>query len=193
MGSLRKGSGSRRAVFADRDGTLNKLFRYLFRMEDFEWIPGVPQAIRLLNDHDIQVIVVTNQAGVAHGIFTEEDVTRLHHHMQRSLDEQTGAVIDAFYYCPHHPEGIDPRYRRDSNDRKPNSGMFERAVQERAINPSLSFVVGDRNNDLEAGRRLGITTLLVETGYGIEERAATMADHVVEDFGAAVDEILRLV
>lgn len=182
---------SRRAVFLDRDGTLNREVNYLFRPDQFVWIPGAPEAVQRLNEAGLLVVVVTNQSGVARGYFAEEDVRRLHAWMQVAL-QQAGAYIDAFYYSPYHPEGTVAAYRRHSPDRKPGSGMFERALQEWAIDPARSFVVGDRNTDLEPGRRLGMTTLLVETGYGTHEKADTPADYVVPDVGAAVAHILRL-
>lgn len=180
----------RRAVFLDRDGTLNQEVQYLHRVEEFSWIPGAPAAISRLNQAGFLALVVTNQAGVARGYYSEEDVQRLHAHMQAELNE-TGARIDRFYYCPYHPKGISSAYRRHSLDRKPGGGMFMRAIQEWGIAPALSYVVGDRNTDLDPGRRLGMTTLLVETGYGEVERATPRADHVVQDVTRAVDLILR--
>lgn len=181
---------ARRAVFLDRDGTLNQEVQYLHRIEDFVWIPGAPAAISKLNRAGFLTLVVTNQAGVAHGYYSEEDVRRLHSHMQAELNE-TGARIDGFYYCPYHPKGISSAYRRQSLDRKPGGGMFMRAIREWAIAPALSYVVGDRNTDLDPGRCLGMTTLLVETGYGALEKTVSRADHVVLDITGAVDLILR--
>ncbi len=182
----------RRAVFLDRDGTLNEEVHYLHRVEDFAWVPGAPEAVRRLNEAELLAVVVTNQAGVARGFYTEDDVRRLHAFMQASLQEQAGARIDAFYFSPFHPEGTVAKYRRASADRKPGAGMFERAIRAWQIDPARSFAVGDRNADLEPGRRLGMTTLLVETGYGAAEKKSTRADFVVPDLTAAVARILQL-
>ncbi|MFQ5568219.1 MAG: D-glycero-alpha-D-manno-heptose-1,7-bisphosphate 7-phosphatase [Rhodothermales bacterium] len=182
----------RRAVFLDRDGTLNREVTYLYRAEDFAWIPGAPAAVRRLNEASLLVIVVTNQAGVARGYYTEDDVRVLHAFMQDRLHQEARAHIDAFYYCPCHPEGVVEPYRQRSPDRKPGTGMFERAFREWSIDPAQSFVVGDRNTDIEPGRRLGMTTLLVETGYGAQEKAVTRADYVVENVEAAIALILTL-
>lgn len=178
------------AVFLDRDGTLNVEVNYLHRIEDFSWIPGVPAALFKLNQQGFRTIVVTNQAGVAHGLFPEEAVQHLHAFMQSSLYEAVGISIDAFYYCPYHPQGVVPPYRRSSPDRKPGNGMFLRAIKEWHIDPKQSFVIGDRNSDLAPGKQLGMTTLLVQTGYGIQEQETTQADHVARDLDAAVDYIL---
>lgn len=184
-------AGGRAAVFLDRDGTLNVEKHYLHRVEDFAWIPGAPEAVARLNRAGLEVVVVTNQAAVAHGYCEEEDVMRLHRHMQESLAEH-GARIDAFYYCPFHPEGRVARYRGATDRRKPGTGMFEEAIRERGIDPTRSFMVGDRNSDVAPGRALGMTTFLVETGYGSVEKEGTAADHVVADLPAAADRILRL-
>ncbi|SRR5690606_5827432 len=180
----------RPAVFLDRDGTLNREVNYLHRIEDFEWIPGAPEAVRRLNDAGFLVIVVTNQAGIARGYYSEDDVERLHHHMQQLLAE-AGAHVDAFYYSPYHPEGTVEQYRRQSSCRKPGTALFEKAVREWNVDLQKSFVVGDKESDIQAGKALGIPTILVETGYGAAMRSTTSADYVDPDVGAAVSRILK--
>lgn len=180
----------RPAVFLDRDGTLNKEVNYLHKIENFEWIPGAPEAIRRLNELGVSVLVVTNQSGVARGYYDEETVDQLHTWMNEQLAE-IGAQIDAFYYCPYHPEGTVEKYRALSHCRKPNSGMFEEAIQKWSVDPARSFVVGDKNTDLIPGNELGMTTILVRTGHG-ETEDDTVPDHVVADVSAAVDLIERV-
>jgi len=180
----------RPAVFLDRDGTLNKEAVYLYRVEEFAWIPGAPEAVRRLNEADVLVLVVTNQAGIARGYYTEADVRRLHDHMQTAL-RRYGAHIDAFYFCPDHPDSPLPAYRRDGGCRKPAPGMLREALREWPIDLTRSFLVGDKNIDIEAGRALGLNTLLVETGYGHLHKADTLADAVVTDLPAAVARILE--
>ena len=184
-------AGPNRAVFLDRDGVLNVEVDYLYRVEDFAWIPGAPEAVRRLNEAGFVTLVVTNQAGVARGYYGEEDVARLHAFMQEAL-AGAGARIDAFYYSPYHPEGTVERYRRVTDCRKPGCGLFERAIREWNVDPARSFVVGDKESDVEPGRALGMTTFLVETGHGRTYRATTDADYVVTDVGAAVDHLLAL-
>ena len=162
----------RSAAFLDRDGTLNVEVRYLHRIDDLRWIPGAREAVRRLNDARILVIVVTNQAGVARGFYTEADVLALHAHMQADL-AKVGAHVDAFYYSPYHPDGVVPEYRRSSACRKPGDAMYRQAIAEWHIDPSRSFAVGDRASDQIPASQLGCNTYLVETGYGARERATS--------------------
>lgn len=162
------GMEQRRAVFLDRDGTINVEKDYLYRIEDFEFIPGAPEAIKRLKDAGFLVIVVTNQSGVARGYYTLEDVNRLHDHIQNEL-EKIGTSIDAFYVCPHHPtEGIGD-YSRECDCRKGNPGMLLQAAKDFDIDLARSIMVGDKLADVEAGRRSGCVPYLVLTGYGMQE------------------------
>lgn len=179
----------RPAVFLDRDGTLNVEVDYLHRVEDLAWIPGAPRAVARLNRAGLPVIVVTNQAAVAHGYCGEDDVERLHAHMRAELARH-GARIDAFYACFTHPRARVAAYRREDPRRKPGTGMFEEAIADWGVDAARSWMVGDRARDLEPAARLGMRTVLVETGYGKEERASARADHVVADLPAAVKVIL---
>jgi len=182
-------------VFTDRDGVLNLKVDYLHRVDDFEFFPGAPQAVKRLNDAGALVLVVTNQAGVARGYYTEADVDALHEHIQRELG-RFGARIDRFYYCPHHPEGVVPQYTRTCDCRKPRPGMFLRAIDDLDLAGDLRFAVGDRYPDLIAGAAVGCRTVLVRTGYGQERPADETGiiikpDYVTSSFGEAVDWILR--
>lgn len=181
----------RSAVFLDRDGTLNVEVNYLHRIDDFVWIPGAPEAVARLNRAGLPVIVVTNQAAVAHGFCGEEDVVGLHEFMQREL-LQYDAHIDAFYYCPYHPEGQVAQYRRSHPWRKPGTGMYAQAIHDWNIDPRAAFAVGDKNSDITPAQQLGMTALLVETGYGSQEKDSTTADFIVHDVLAAVEHILKL-
>ena len=158
-----------RVVFLDRDGTLNEEVCYLYRPEDLHILPGVGEALRMLKEAGYRLVVVTNQAGVARGYYTEEDVRRLHLHMNRLL-ERDGAGIDAFYYCPHHPvHGIGP-YKIQCQCRKPGTGMFEMAGGRFDVDKAHSFMVGDKLLDVEAGKNYGLASILVGTGYGSMKR-----------------------
>ncbi|HEX5006054.1 MAG TPA: HAD-IIIA family hydrolase [Hyphomonadaceae bacterium] len=152
------------AVILDRDGVLNVDSGYTHKPEDLVWQPGTREAIRLLNDRGYYVIVATNQAGVARGFYSEEAIAVFHAHMQEQLAE-AGAHIDAFYHCPFHPEGKVDRYCvADHPDRKPNPGMILRAFSEWPIDTSRSFLIGDRDSDIEAARRAGIPGYLYKGG-----------------------------
>ena len=189
MTAMRRGT-----VFLDRDGTINVEKNYLYRIEDFEFVPGAPEAIARLNAEGFLVVVVTNQAGVARGKYTEHDVQVLHAHMRQAL-EPAGARVDAFYFCPYHPEGTVPEYRCGHWDRKPNPGMFEAAIRDWEIDGRNRFVVGDRLNDLAAGEAVGCSTVLVRTGYGAEDEkqvgaSGVRVDCVADDLTQAVEWIL---
>lgn len=158
----------RRAVFLDRDGTLNIEKDYLHRPDDFQFVPGAPEAIRLLKDAGFMVIVVTNQSGVARGYFGPAEVETLHCHIQELLAGY-GTRIDAFYYCPHHPaEGVGA-YRVNCDCRKGQPGMLLTAALEHHLDLANSFMIGDKAIDVEAGARAGCRTILVATGYGARE------------------------
>jgi D-glycero-D-manno-heptose 1,7-bisphosphate phosphatase len=150
---------TRPALFLDRDGVLNEDPGYVHRWEDFRWIPGAREAVAAFNRAGWWVFVVTNQSGVGRGYYAEDDVVRLHARMAESLAE-IGAHIDAFYYCPQHPEATLDSYRHpDPPDRKPNPGMILRALAEWPVDREASIMVGDKPSDLEAAKRAGVRGL----------------------------------
>lgn len=151
----------KKAIFLDRDGTINKEKNYLYKIEDFKFIPGMPDAIKRWNDLNYLVIVVTNQAGVARGYYTEEDVKILHTYINDEL-QMYSAWIDKFYYCPHHPTEGNGKYLRICNCRKPNTGLLEQAIKEFDIDISQSFLFGNSKSDLDAGEKLNIKSFLVD-------------------------------
>lgn len=156
-------------IFLDRDGTMNEEVNYLHRPEDLRILPGVPEAVRMWNERGYRVVVVTNQAGVARGYYTEADVEILHEYLNRQLDKK-GAHVDHFFYCPHHPEYGIGEYKKECRCRKPQTGMFEMAEAYYQVDKSRSFMVGDKLIDVEAGKNYGIRGILVGTGYGAVER-----------------------
>jgi D-glycero-D-manno-heptose 1,7-bisphosphate phosphatase len=139
----------RPAAFLDRDGVLNVDHGYAHRPDQLEWIAGAPQAVRLLNEAGYLVIVVTNQSGVARGFYDEAAVRQFHSHMENALHAQ-GAYIDAFYYCPHHPEGTVKELAVRCDCRKPGTGMLEQAARDWPIDRSRSFLIGDKDDDMAA-------------------------------------------
>jgi len=160
---------ARRAVFLDRDGTINVEKDYLYRVEDFAFLAGAPQAIKSLKDAGFLVIVVTNQSGVARGYFDEADVDRLHRHIQAELARYATA-IDAFYVCPHHPQQSADHDQTPCNCRKGKPGMLLQAAADFDIDLSSSWMVGDKLADVQAGEGAGCRPILVLTGYGSQER-----------------------
>lgn len=155
----------RRCAFLDRDGVLNRdESGYTYKPSDLHWMPGAPEAIRALNDAGYLTVVVSNQSGVARGYFAENDVRTFHHHMNDEL-AQRGAHIDAFYFCPYHSEGAVKEYLvADHPDRKPNPGLILRALGDLSIRKEGSFLVGDKDSDIEAARAAGVPGLLYTGG-----------------------------
>ena len=149
--------------FLDRDGTLNVDKGYTHRVADLVWIDGARRAIRRLNDEGYLAIVCTNQAGVARGLYGEADVHAFHAAMRAELARE-GAFVDAFYHCPFHVGAVDPRYRVDHPDRKPNPGMLLRAMRDWSIDRSRSFMIGDGAGDLAAARAAGVAGHLYDGG-----------------------------
>ena len=182
-----------RAVFLDRDGTIIEEVGYLDRPERVELFPWTIDAIRVLNRAGLAVVLVSNQSGVARGFFTEDVVDAVHQRMADLLAEG-GARIDAYYYCPHHPDGKVPLFAQKCDCRKPGRGLVDRAEQEFGIEPARSFVVGDRWLDIALGRAVGAQSVLVRTGYGASEEqkrpADLAADAVVDNLIAASSWIL---
>ena len=142
------------AVFLDRDGTLIRDVGYLNRPDQVEILPRVAEAIRLLREQGFLLVVVTNQSAVARGRLTEENLGRIHGALNARL-AQDGAQLDGIYYCPHHPtEGVGP-YHVECDCRKPNTGMIVKAVSDLGLDPSSSYVVGDKTSDMELAERIG--------------------------------------
>lgn len=158
-----------KAVFLDRDGVITKEPPYYaHRINQIELIPKSAEAISLLNKNGFKVIVVSNQAGVAKGYYQEKDIQIYNNEMKRQL-EKKGVCIDAIYYCPHHPGATIKKYRIDCECRKPKPGMLRQAEKDLNLNLKLSFLIGDKMSDIEAGYRAGCKTILVLTGQGNDE------------------------
>jgi D-glycero-D-manno-heptose 1,7-bisphosphate phosphatase len=180
----------RRAVFLDRDGTINEEVGYLSNPEEFVLIDGSAEAVLKLNQAGLLVVVVSNQSGVARGYFTEDDVKRVNEKMTEEL-EKVGARLDAIYYCPHHSEFGDEKYRAECNCRKPMPGMVEEAKRKFDIDVSRSFVVGDHAGDIELAHNVGASSIFVLTGHGREEYDKMKEKGIVPDYTA--DNLLSAV
>ncbi|MDI6795100.1 MAG: D-glycero-beta-D-manno-heptose 1,7-bisphosphate 7-phosphatase [bacterium] len=180
------------AVFLDRDGVINEEVNYLGNPDELVLLPGAASAIRKLNQKGIKVIVVTNQSGVARGYFSEEAVAEVHKRLKELLAGES-AYLDAIYYCPHHPEALLDRYKKDCFCRKPWPGMLEAAAYDLGLDLSKCCLVGDKMLDIEAGAAVGCQTILVLTGYGeteLKEEKAVKPDAVAKDISRAVEMII---
>ena len=153
----------RPAAFLDRDGVLNEDTGYVHHPDQVRWVAGAREAVRWLNDAGYLVFIVTNQAGVARGLYSEEHIIDLHGWMSAEL-RRHGAHIDCFEYCPYHPEGVVERYRLVSELRKPEPGMIRKLLAEWPVDASQSFMIGDRETDLEAAAAAGIPGHLFRGG-----------------------------
>ena len=163
-------------VFLDRDGTLIEEVGYLSHLDRIALYPWSIETVKLLNRAGFKVVVVTNQAGVARGLFDEDFIDEAHRFLDQKFSDG-GATIDKFYYCPHHPEASVEAYRSECDCRKPKAGMLWKAAQELQLELSHSFVIGDRLSDLRLGQAVGARSLLVRTGYG-ETTARELTDDV---------------
>ena len=171
------------AVFLDRDGTINRDVQYCSRMEDFELLPGAGEAIRLLNENGLKVVVVTNQSGITRGYFSVENLKSIHKKMLRELAGYD-AHVDAIYYCPHHP--VD-----DCACRKPKPYLLLRAAKELDLELRKSFMIGNSLSDIEAGRKAGCTTILIN--HNVKNYMDTSADYMCGNIFEAIKWILRMV
>ncbi len=189
-------SGRRPAVFLDRDGTLIEEVGYVNHLDRVRVYPWAAEAVHKLNQAGLLVVVLTNQSGVARGYFTEELVEQVHQKIARELAARN-ARVDAFYYCPHHPNAPIERYRRDCRCRKPSTGLLEESARRFAIDLQSSFVVGDSYRDMQLGFNAGARTILVMSGYGRGEYEHQRAnwlrnpDGIAENLLEAVDRILE--
>jgi D-glycero-D-manno-heptose 1,7-bisphosphate phosphatase len=171
----------RPAVFFDRDGTLNEEVEFISAPEQLRLIPGAGRAVRAVNEHGLLAFVISNQSGIARGLFTEADLIPIHAKFQQDLSAN-GARIDRIYYCPHHPTAGIPPYRTDCDCRKPRPGMLHRAEKDMGADLGMSYVIGDRIVDVLAGRNAGAKGILVLTGYGETSAEECRAQGIVPDY-----------
>jgi D-glycero-D-manno-heptose 1,7-bisphosphate phosphatase len=153
------------AVFLDRDGTINEQMGYINHLSRFHLLPGVGEAIRLLNERNIPVVVITNQSGLARGYFPPSLLEEVHEKMRRELADK-GAHVDGIYLCPHHPDARLIEYRKTCECRKPRPGLLKTAAKDLHLDLIRSYVVGDRWTDVKTAANCRATSVLVLTGYG---------------------------
>jgi D-glycero-D-manno-heptose 1,7-bisphosphate phosphatase len=171
----------RPAVFLDRDGVINQETGYVHKVDEFDFIDGVFAACRVMSKAGYRLIIITNQAGIARGYYTEDDFHLLTKWMLDTFRQQ-GVEIDGVYYCPHHPVYGVGGYRRDCDCRKPAPGMILHAAQEHSLDLQHSILVGDKVTDVEAGRAAGVgCCVLVQTGHLLSAKDQGKADAVFDD------------
>jgi D-glycero-D-manno-heptose 1,7-bisphosphate phosphatase len=178
------------AAFLDRDGTINVERGRVHRIEDFELLPGATAGLRLLQAAGYRLVVVTNQSGIARGLYDEAQYAALTRHM-RTLLRREGVVLDAVLHCPHHPVHGVGAARRDCDCRKPRPGMILRARDALGLDLARSVLIGDTRGDLEAGRAAGVgRRVLVTSGHPIADGDRAAADRVCADLLEAASRLV---
>lgn len=186
MAKAAKGKGKRPAVFLDRDGTICVLVEYMDDPDQVQLLPGAGEAIKRFKELGFLVVMITNQSALARGYFTEEVLDAIHERLARELDRE-GAKIDAIYFCPHHPDD-------KCQCRKPKPGLILNAAKELNIDLSSSFMVGDKLDDVKAGKSAGTMGILLLTGYGagelaLREKWDAQPDHIADNLLGAEEWI----
>jgi D-glycero-D-manno-heptose 1,7-bisphosphate phosphatase len=172
------------AAFIDRDGVINVERNYVHRPDQFELLPGAIDGMLRLRQAGYKLIVITNQAGIARGYYTEKDLQQLNAYM-RHLLSSAGVILDGIYYCPHHPEGIGI-YRRHCNCRKPAPGMLLQAALDLNLDLPASVLIGDTVSDIAAGRAANVKScVLVKSGHEQADTDALKADYCAKDLDEA--------
>lgn len=181
-----------KAIFLDRDGTINIDHGYVHQIDDFEFIEGSINALKKLKEMGYLLVLVTNQSGIARGYFTEEQFLRLTEWMDWSLAEQ-GVDFDGIYYCPHHPDGKG-EFKEDCLCRKPKPGMLLDAMKALNIDPQQSIMVGDKIEDIKAGINAKVKiNVLVRTGKPVTKEGERLANAVLDSIVDLPDVIKALV
>ena len=170
-----------RAVFLDRDGTINTDTNYGFRLSDLRFEEGAVEGLRLMQRKEYKLIIITDQSGIARGLFREADMHRFNEELLDRL-KLRGVYIRGIYYCPHHPEGKIAKYRKVCKCRKPEIGLIKIASAEHRIDLSQSYMVGDKMRDILTGKNAGLTTILVKTGHaGNDSQEENEPDFTAKD------------
>lgn len=179
------------AIFLDRDGTINEDPGYLTHPGEIRLLPGVADALRLLQEQGFRLVVVSNQSGVARGFLTEAMLEEIQERLEALLKDQ-GVILSGMYYCPHHPEGAPP-YGQVCGCRKPKGGLVERAARDHGLDLSRSYVIGDQQIDIELARQMGMPAILVLTGQGRLSLTSgpVHPDYIAPDLAAAARWILQ--
>ncbi len=157
-----------KVIFLDRDGTINREDGYITRVDQIHLYEGAVPALRMLKEMGYRIVIVSNQAGVAKALLTEQALQEINNALLSMLKAE-GILIDRLYYCPHHPEAVVPEYKKACECRKPKTGMVMRAVKELGVQVQGAYMIGDKLTDIELARNFGGRGILLLTGYGKEE------------------------
>lgn len=169
-----------KAFFLDRDGTINVDYNFVHKAAEWTWCEGAIKALRWMKAHEFKVIIVTNQSGIARGRYSESDVQKLHRWVDSELAKRD-LQIDDWYYAPHHPE-YDPQEEFPPEDRKPGTGMFEKAASKHDIDFNRSYMAGDKITDLKPAVELGMTPLFIRSRHEPEQNKGWLRKHDIPSF-----------
>jgi D-glycero-D-manno-heptose 1,7-bisphosphate phosphatase len=180
-----------KAVFLDKDGTLIPDIPYNIDVNKVTLSDGVVEGLQILQSHGYLLVIVTNQPGIAHGFFSVEQLNVVKERISRMCSKM-GIYLDAFYYCPHHPEGIVSGYDEDCDCRKPNAGLLHKAANDLDIDLSQSWMIGDILNDVEAGNKAGCKSILINNGNETEWKSGDnrMPEYFARDLADAAKYIV---
>ena len=180
-----------KAIFLDRDGVINKNEpEYLYKIKDFKFLPGVMRGFKKLSKTKFKIIIITNQSGIARGYFTENDLKKLHNWVLNLL-KMKGVGIDKVYYCPHHPDFGDEKYRKKCNCRKPNLGLVQKAVEDFKISLNDSWLIGDDTRDILMGRTANLKTIFIGKNQKEFNKLKILPHYFAKNFLEAINIILK--
>ncbi len=187
-----------KAVFLDRDGTINEDVNYLTNKRDLVIFPTAKEALTRLKKLGFLTIVITNQSGIARGYMSEDDLHEIHREIDLILQDDGNPLIDEYYYSPYHIDGVIKEFTKESEDRKPGTGLIKKAIQKYDIDPRQSFFIGDTIKDMQCAESMEIRGIMVETGYGTIEHekcinSGITVDYLAKDIGDASTYIEKLV
>ncbi len=171
----------KKAFFLDRDGTINVDYNFVHTPEEWTWCEGAVEAIRWMKRRNFKVIIVTNQSGIARGRYTEQDVNKLHKWVDDELNKQ-GLYIDDWYIAPWHPKHDNEPYTYDPNDRKPGTGMFEKAAEKHSLNFKESYMAGDKISDLKPAIELGMHPFFIRSRHEPSQDKSWLKKHNIRTF-----------
>jgi len=173
-----------KAIFLDRDGTINEEVNYLKFIKDIRIFPNTIEALRNFKTLGYLNIIITNQSGVARGFLSEEELNNIHSEFRKLLSDDNDGLIDDIFYSPYHPEGIIEKYKKDSPDRKPGTGLILKAKEKYNIDLKESYLIGDSLVDMQCAENSGLKKILVKTGYGEETIKKCISGNISIDFFA---------
>ena len=173
-----------KAIFLDRDGTINEEVNYLKSPEEIKLIPNSVKALQIFKNLGFLNIIITNQSGIARGFISEEELDKIHSELNQQLRDKDQKLIDDIFFSPFHPEGIIEKYKIESEDRKPSIGLIRKAQTKYSIDLKESFFIGDSLTDMQCAENAGLRKILVRTGYGNEDYEKCLKQNIKPDYYA---------